>query len=175
MGLLSQPVDCLDDTAIQELQKGMAEAGIGRAFLDGLNRLPFSDPTRLSVLLERISEALDQPPASEHEWHILRDVLGLDLLARLLDISQSSARRYLSGRRSTPDMVARRLHFLALVVGDLSGAYNDVGVRRWFERHQRQLDGNTPAQVPGKNWSPDDDGPIRMQDLAGARGTSPAT
>ena len=175
MGLLSRQITCLDDTAMQGLQTGMAEAGIGHTFLAELNRLPCSDPTRLSVLLEKISEALDQSPAPEHEWHILQDALGLDLLARLLGISQSSARRYLSGSRSTPDTVASRLHFLAFVVGDLSGAYNDIGVRRWFERRRERLDGSTPAQALGERWSPEDDGPRRAQELASALRTSPAT
>ena len=31
-------------------------------------------------------------------------------------------------------MIAGRLHFLATVVGDLAGAYNEIGIRRWFER-----------------------------------------
>ena len=160
---------------MQGLQTGMAEAGIGHTFLAELNRLPCSDPTRLSVLLEKISEALDQSPAPEREWHIMLDVLGLDLLARLLGISQSSARRYLSGSRSTPDTVAGRLHFLAFVVGDLAGAYNDIGVRRWFERRRKRLDGSTPAQALGERWSPDNDGPRRVQELASALRTSPAT
>ncbi len=57
---------------------------------------------------------------------------GPDLLARLPGISRSGARRYLSGSRSTPDPVAGRLHFLAFVVGDLAGAHDGIGVRRWL-------------------------------------------
>ena len=125
-------------------------------------------------MLKKISKALDQSPAPEHEWPILQDVLGFDLLARLLDISPSSARRYLSGSRSTPDTVASRLHFLAFVVGNLSGAYNDIGVRRWFERPRERLDGCAPTQALGKHWAPDDDGPLRVQKLAGALRTSRA-
>ena len=34
-------------------------------------------------------------------------------------------------------------------MGDLAGAYNDIGVRRWFERQRTRLDGNTPAQALG--------------------------
>ena len=174
MGLLSRQITCLDDAAMQKLQTGMAEAGIGHTFLAELNRLPCSDSSQLSVLLEKISEALDQSPAPEHEWRILQDVLGLDLLTRLLGISQSSARRYLSGSRSTPDTLASRLHFLTFVVGDLSGAYYDIGVRRWFERRRERLEGSTPAQALGEHWSPDDDGPLRVRNLARALRTSPA-
>ena len=153
----------------------MAEAGIGQTFLAELHRQPCSDPARLAALLEKINEALDQSPAPAHEWRILQDVLGLDLLACLLNISQSSARRYLSGSRPTPDTVAGRLHFLAFVVGDLAGAYNDIGVRRWFERQRKRLDGSTPAQALGERWSSDDDGPRQVEELARALRSSPPT
>ena len=129
----------------------------------------------LSALLEEMNEALNQSPAPAHEWRALQGVLGVDLLTRLLGVSPSSARRYISGRRSTPDAVAARLHFLAFVVGDLTGAYNDIGVRRWFDRPRERLDGNTPAQALGDEWSPGHDGPRRVRELARALASSPAT
>ena len=175
MGLLSRPITCLDDSAIQRLETGMAEAGIGQTFLAELHRLPCSDAARLSSLVEKINEALDQSPAPAHEWRALQDVLGLEVLTRLLGISQSSARRYLSGRRSTPDAIAARLHFLAFVVGDLAGAYNAIGVRRWFDRRRERLNGNTPAQALRDEWSPEDDAPRRIRELARALASSPAT
>lgn len=175
MGLLSRPITCLDDSAIQGLQTGMAEAGIGQTFLSKLHRQPCSDPAQLSSLLEKINEALEQSPVPEYEWRTLQRVLGIEMLARLLGISQSSARRYLSGSRSTPDPVAARLHFLAFVAGDLAGAYNDIGVRRWFERRRTRLGGSTPAQTLGDQWSPEDDGPRRVRELSHALISSPAT
>ena len=175
MGLLLRPVTCLDESAIQGLETGMAEAGIGRSFLAELHRMPRSDAARLSTLLEKINEALDQSPAPAHEWRVLQGVLGVELLTRLLGISQSSARRYISGNRSTPDAIAARLHFLAFVAGDLGGAYNDIRVRRWFDRPRERLDGNTPAQALGNEWSPEDDGSRRVRELARALTSSPAT
>ena len=175
MGLLTRPITCLDDNALLRLEAGMAQAGIGHALVAELHRRPRVDPARLSVLLERINEALDESPAPAHEWRALQEVLGLDFLARLVGISTSSARRYLSGSRSTPDTVAARLHFLALVVGDLSGAYNDIGVRRWFNRPRRRLDGGSPACTLGEGWSPEDEGPQRVRELARALLSSPVT
>ena len=160
---------------MQGLRQGLAEAGIGRTLLANLHRGRCSDPAPLSALLTKISEALDQSPAPAHEWRILQEVLGPDLLARLLRISRSSARRYLAGSRSTPDTVAGRLHFLAFVVGDLAGAYNEIGVRRWFDRGRSQLGGHSPSQMLGERWSPDDDGPRRVRDLSRALRSSPAT
>jgi len=175
MGLLSQPVTCLDDSAMAGLETGMAEAGIGHTLLAELHRPPCADPARLSTLLEKITEALDQSPAPAHEWRVLQNILGLELLTRLLGISQSSARRYLSGTRATPDTIAARLHFLAFVVGDLAGAYNDIGVRRWFDRRRERLGGKTPAQALGDAWSPEDDAPQRIRHLARSLAASPAT
>ncbi len=175
MGLLSRQVACLDDGAMRELRTGMTEAGIGQALLPELHRPSRSEPARLAALLERISETLDESPAPAHEWRVLQGVLGPDLLARLLGISRSEARRYLSGSRSTPDPVAARLHFLAFVVGDLAGAHDGIGVRRWFDRPRKLLDGGTPARLLGGNWRPDDDGPRRVRELAGALASSPAT
>ena len=174
MGLLSREITRLDDSAMERLEQGMAAAGIGRTLLAHLHRRPRADPVPLSALLRQISEALDHSPAPAQEWRALRDALGPDLLARLLGISQSSARRYSSGSRSTPDVVAARLHFLAFVVGDLAGAYNGIGVRRWFDRKRSQLGGNTPAQTLGETWSPDDYGPRRVQELSSALRSSPA-
>ena len=175
MGLLSGEITCLDESAMRGLGKGMAEAGIGGAFLSELNHSPNADPAALAVLLEMVNGVLDESPAPEHEWPALRDVLGLESLAGLLGISISSARRYASRARRTPDSVADRLHFLALVVGDLTGAYNDVGIRRWFRRERRQLDGRAPVELLSGYWRPDDDGPHRVRDLARALGPSPAT
>ena len=87
----------------------------------------------------------------------------------------SSLRRYLSGARSTPDEVAARLHFLAPVTGDLAGAYNDVGIRRWFVRPRKLFGNRAPAHLPGRTWQPEDPGLRRVQDLARTLVPSPAT
>lgn len=175
MGLLPRQITCLDDMAMKGLEIGMLEAGIGLTLLSELHRLPFSDSTRLTALLERINEALDESPAPAYEWHAMLNVLGSDLLTQLLGISQSSVRRYLSGSRPTPDKVAARLHFLAFIVGDLAGAYNDIGVRRWFARPRKQLNGHSPAQILADCWLPDDEGPQRVRELAHALTSAPNT
>jgi hypothetical protein len=92
-----------------------------------------------------------------------------------LNISVSSLRRYLSSERQTPDDVAARLHHVALIVGDLLGAYNDVGVRRWFDRPRSALGGRRPAAVLSGNWNPDDPSPRRVRDLAQSLVTLAAT
>src|SRR5260370_42522075 len=97
------------------------------------------------------------------------------MLARLLGIPPASVRRYAAAARETPDNVAARLEWLALIVGDLAGAYNEIGIRQWFERKRSQLDGRTPAQLLTGHWKPDDTGPQKVRALAAALSGSPAT
>src|SRR5262249_17867988 len=105
-------------------------------------------------------------PVPKFEWGGLARVLGADLLATLVNVSASSLKRYQAGERDTPDAVAARLHFLALLVSDLAGSYNDIGVRRWFQRKRTRLDGRTPGHILKGEWEPDDEGPERVRQLA---------
>ena len=52
---------------------------------------------------------------------------------------------------------------------------NDIGVRRWFDRPRQRRDGSTLAQTLGERWSPDDDDPRRVRELARALLSSPIT
>jgi hypothetical protein len=71
--------------------------------------------------------------------------------------------------------VAARLHLLALVVGDLAGSYNALGIRRWFARKRTQLGDQAPAALLEGDWDPDDAGPRRVRDLARSLVTLSAT
>jgi hypothetical protein len=113
-------------------------------------------------------DALEASPLPQTEWAGLERLLGPDLLSELVGVSPSSLRRYSSSARSTPDVVAARLHFLALVVGDLAGSYNAFGVRRWFERPRTQLGGAAPAALLTGAWDPNDAGAGRVRELAAA-------
>lgn len=73
------------------------------------------------------------------------------------------------------EAVAARLHFLAFVVRDRAGAYNDIGVRRWFDRPRRHLEGINPARALGEGWSPNGEGPRRVRELARSLLPSPVT
>ncbi len=129
----------------------------------------------LERILEHLNTALEESPAPEFEWNRLTEVLGLELLSQLLGISATSVRRYKTAARSTPDDVADRLHFLSLIVGDLSGAYNEIGVRQWFARKRAQLGGRAPSEFLKGCWKPGQPGPRQVQDLARALIASPAT
>jgi hypothetical protein len=128
--------------------------------------------------------ALEESPVPEFEWNRLAEVLGVDLLSRLLGISASSLRRYRLAARGTSDDVAARLHFLSLIVslivlslivGDLSGAYNEIGIRQRFGRKRTQLDGRPSLDWLKPHWDPAQPGPRRVQGLARALLASPAS
>ena len=118
---------------------------------------------------------LEASPVPETEWAALLGILDEDLLGDLVGVSPSSVRRYAAATRKTPDDVAERLHFVALLVGELGGAYNEIGIRRWFARPRSALGGKEPAALFRGAWTPDDEGPRRVRELAASLAGSPAT
>ena len=174
MGLLpaDEHIQTLDLISFRKAVRHILRAGIARNIqLD----LTDASGSNLERTLEHLNMALEESPVPEFEWNRLAEVLGLELLGRLLGISATSIRRYRANARTTPDDVAERLHFLSLVVGDLAGAYNEIGMRQWFERKRSQLDGRTPLDFLKGRWKPAQPGPRRVQDLARALVASPAT
>src|SRR5262249_53548751 len=148
--------------------KGIARAGIGQGVLTDLAGRSGHDPQQLSATLQRLNEALEASPVPAREWPGLLGILGIDVLARLVGVAPVSVRRCGAAARPRPDDVAERLHFLALVVGDLAGAYNDIGIRRWFDRSRTLLGNKSPAQVLARKWRPEDHGPQQVRQLAQA-------
>lgn len=119
-------------------------------------------------------EAIEQSPLPQQEWEPIQDLLGDELLSRLLSISSSSLTRYRGGERRTPDEVADRLHAITLVCSDLAGSYNDFGIRRWFIRPRLLLDGKAPADLLTGSWSSDDPQVRKVRELATSLLGSPA-
>jgi hypothetical protein len=182
MGLLSGPtVTQLDPAAIRQLVGDLQREGIASSAAVGLEDLmrddgpPLSDAASqaLESAIDRIGDALESSAAPRAEWPAMRHVLGDDALADLLEISPSSLRRYSAAERETPADVVNRLHWLALVVADLAGAYNDFGIRRWFERPRAQLGGVGPREFLGPGWHVDDDRSHRVRQLARALSGAP--
>ena len=87
-------------------------------------------------------------------WRKLAPIFGDRLMSRLLGVSRRSVARYRSGERRTPEVVGARLNRHARVVHHLEGAYNALGVRRWFQRRRSALDGKSPADVLAGAWDP---------------------
>lgn len=170
MGLLQgePPIRRLDTSVLDRvLRRVIRLSGIGRDVAADISR-PHPSVGQLERALQRLFEELEQSPVPATEWRSVVDRLGADLVTKIVGVSPASVRRYTSGARPTPDAVAERLHFLALVTADLAGSYNDFGIRRWFERPRPQLDMRSPAQLLRGEWHADNDGPRRVRALARA-------
>ncbi len=171
MGLLpaNEPIDTGNlPAALLRMLDHLHRAGIGRTIHAMASGSLAESPVEMEHLLRQLNAALEESPVPEYEWKQVGRVLGPELLARLVGISAISLRRYEAAARSTPDKVAARLHFLAMVTGDLAGAYNEMGVRQWFDRKRTQLGGRTPSELLKGDWTPDMDGPSQVRGLARA-------
>jgi len=176
MGLLEERNEglALDATIFGRLAARLRKAGIGGTVIPTLTAVT-KEPALFEQCLDQLNDALEASPVPSTEWSRLLSILDREMLARLLGISPASVRRYAATARETPDNVAARLHWLALSVGDLVGAYNEIGIRQWFERKRTQLGGRAPAQLLIGHWKPDDAGPHQVRALAAALSGSPAT
>jgi len=102
------------------------------------------------------------------EWAAAIDTLGEDVLGQLVGASPSSIRRYANRTRSTPRDVAGRLHFVASVLADLAGSYDEFGIRRWFMRPRSALDGQCPTDFLGDDFDIESDSAVAVARLAAA-------
>jgi hypothetical protein len=105
----------------------------------------------------------------------LMSIFGVNLLACLIGTSSTSLSGYQPGTHLIPGQVKARLQFLSLIVEHLAGAYDDVGIRRWFERKRTALGNRSPAEILVKDWNPDDPGPVQVRQLARSLTASPVT
>lgn len=168
-------VERADAETIRRLGARLKRAGVALSAVDQLNNVEAPTSDELASLLELIIGALESSPVPKFEWTGLARVFAVDDLAALLTVSPSSLKRYQSGERQTPDAVAARLHCLALLVGDLAGSYNDIGIRRWFHRKRTLLGDRAPAALLKGDWDPDEEGPQRVRQLARELTTLSAT
>jgi hypothetical protein len=159
---------------VKEAVRQVGGAGIGRQIVPSIVAKQ-SNPEELIASLKSLEKAMEESPVPEREWPALEAMLGSEILARLLDISMVSVRRYRSGERRTPVRVVARLHFLALLLADLSGTYTEEGVRLWFHRPRHLLGGRTPEQVLSGDWAPEDGEVSLLRELARSLVGSPAT
>lgn len=177
VGLVDETPDFAELTypLVKRVVMRVREAGIGERAAASLARAGENDLESIVRDLTQIDALLEESPFPETEWPRLLEVFDRDRLAELVGISPSSAVRYEHGERRTPDDVAARLHFLALVVSDLTGAYNAIGIRRWFARKRSALGGRAPADLLKGEWQPEDEKAARVRGLARALVDSPAT
>lgn len=170
LGLLDAKlvVGSLTEDRVRSLVNILASHGVASAVAVRLTSpaaFAVSDE-ELASLLGQVHEQVADSPLPDSEWKPMREALGDELLAKLLDVSATSLRRYADGERTTPDVVAARLHTLAMIASDLAGGYNERGMRRWFLRARPQLNDSSPAEVMAGGFDPDSDEVRRVRDLA---------
>jgi len=142
---------------------GLFDVGVARS----AQPIPVeASPEEIGATASLTWNAIEESPLPSKEWTGLSETLD-DLLPGLVGVSPSSVSRYRSGQRPTPDAVADRLHTIALIITDLAGSYNDFGIRRWFTRPRKQLDGRAPADILTGEWDPNSEDVRRVRDLAG--------
>ncbi|MCW5661840.1 MAG: hypothetical protein KIT60_29405 [Burkholderiaceae bacterium] len=175
MGVLAgATVTQIDAQAVQRVLTALHKQGlIGAApvalaplLKQGPARLDAATAQRMADSVEQLVAVLDDSPVPSSEWAPMRAVFGDEVLGDLLGIAPASLRRYAGAERATPQATAERLHWLAMVVSDLAGSYNDFGMRRWFERPRTQLGGKSPRALLGARWTPDEKGAQQVRRLA---------
>ena len=170
MGLLKdvERIDRLDGRTLKKVVKSIEKAGIGAATAPALQKLIEGSGKIEEIIgeINRLSLLLDESPTPEHEWPELIHLLGTDLLSELLGLSVSSIRRYGALQRRTPAEIVDRLHYVALLVGDLRAGYNEFGIRRWFVRPRTFLGDRSVLQALKKHWKPDDPVPQAIREDA---------
>jgi hypothetical protein len=152
-----EPHPRLDLELIQDIARRASAEGVGQdTALAIIGHRRGGAVARLEALLAQLDEALAESPVPERELGVLLPIYGLEALARLLGVAPVSLRRYAAGSRRVPDALALRIHFVALVTADLAGSYNELGMRRWWERPRTPLGGRSPRDALGPVWDPDD-------------------
>lgn len=145
---------------------GAAPVALAPLLKDGPAKLDAATAERMADSVDRLVAVLDDSPAPASEWAPMRAVFGDEVLGDLLGIAPASLRRYAAAERATPQATAERLHWVAMVVSDLAGSYNDFGMRRWFERPRTQLGGKSPRALLGPKWTPDAKAALQVRALA---------
>lgn len=151
------------DSEVTSALDAFAREGIGRQAASLEEHVSLEQSLHM---LGEVLDAIEESPMPSREWAPILDLLGEDLLSQLLGVSASSIHRYRNGDRTTPDHVAGRLHLITLVVADLTGSYNDFGIRRWFNRKRSALSGSSPLEVLTGDWEIGDASAQQVRSLA---------
>lgn len=172
LGLLPEhaSVERLDIELIRFIARTSLSEGVGQeaalAILEDTGASTSGE--RWEDLIVHFEAALAGSPMPKRELAELLRTYGHESLGSLLGISPASLRRYGTGARAVPDLIAARIHFLALVTADLTGSYNEFGLRRWWERPRSALDGRSPRVALGDDWDPDAQAAHDIAELAHA-------
>jgi len=154
MGLyVREPGTRIDRDTVRAVIEASAAHGLAEQLAARTADRPIADDDVFALL-----DILEHSPVPAGEIRSLATILGPATLHALVGTSEASLRRYAASSRETPDIVAGRLHYLALLVAILRGSFNEFGIRRWFERAHPYLGGIAPATRLAGGFDPDDQG-----------------
>ncbi|GGK39022.1 hypothetical protein GCM10008955_36090 [Deinococcus malanensis] len=138
-------------------------------------------PPALTLDLEQLGEAMLEAIQAPQEHSELSMAAAAELLTRLQPfLPHDSATRALLGDElieqltglpasaPTTGEAAARLAAVTGVCQLLTGGYSEAGVRRWWTRARRQLNGAAPLDLLTTGWTPDDAAFRRLRTLAAA-------
>lgn len=140
----------IDRETVRDVIAAASRVGLAEHLAARSDQRPIADDDVLDLLT-----ALVQSPLPAGEIRALSEILGSTQVHGLVGASAASLRRYAASSRETPDVIAGRLHYLALLVAILRGSFNEFGIRRWFERPHPVLDGVSPASRLGGDFDPE--------------------
>jgi hypothetical protein len=175
LGLIPPDIDTLnmDVAAVTVVLSKLESIGLKTGYR--LDELFEHRPDRIAEALEQLSDTLERTPLPGWDLPALFQIFDLSQLGVLLRIPQPDLKSALEQRVEVSAEVARRAHFLLMIVSDLSGSYTTSGIRKWLVRRRTKLDGRTPLDVLSGDWSPDESMPQRVRSLAASLVTLGAT
>jgi hypothetical protein len=171
----TEPIHALNLAVVRTAVEALVARDVATAPGSEILQLGADEYERWAKLLTDVIADVRHSPLPETEWAPMLDLFGADVLASLVGVSPASVQRYATGTRATPDDVAERLHFLALLVAELAASFNEIGVRRWFHRPLPQIDGDSPSERLRGDWSPHDSHVDTLMDVARGGVAQPAT
>ena len=124
----------------KDLAAKLAEVGVGRGDVADLEQL--------------LGAARRQPAARAGVGAAPRPARRRAARPAARDLAEQPRPLRRRGHRPTPDVVAARLHVLAMVCADLRAGYNDYGIRRWFVRPRPSLEGGVRGRSPRPDLGP---------------------
>jgi uncharacterized protein (DUF2384 family) len=165
--LPASPVSVLGPELLRSVGRCMHQADLPSSqWLSIISSSADLSASRWRKALQAMNDQIEMSPVPAGEWGPAISALGEELLGSVLGISTSSVRRYHAGSRPTPQDAAERLHFVALLLADLAGSYNDYGLRRWFTRPRTALDTRRPIDLLGDNFDPEGPEADQLRGLA---------
>ncbi|MHB1582794.1 MAG: hypothetical protein ACYCU7_00395 [Acidimicrobiales bacterium] len=148
-------VSVLDLTLFEDALGALADAGVAPTAVLDAGAYAQKPAPDIAEWIAGLRDAVAMSPVPDLELPKLDALFGNDRLARLVGVGASTMRRYVARERPVSDEVAQRVHLVTRIVGELAGSFNERGIRKWFERPRRQLDGRSPEEVLRAAWESD--------------------